>query len=111
MPVNRVPTCTGLTHLFFGPDLDGRTEIGRHLRERYCKSLCFRCPFRVSCLQAALEIEEPWGVWGGMGEGERRKFKRFLQKRGITDTSEATKRQMHQYLNAFYTARAAEKNA
>ena len=29
------------------------------------KSLCGDCPVRVECLAAALDRQEPWGVWGG----------------------------------------------
>jgi WhiB family transcriptional regulator, redox-sensing transcriptional regulator len=29
------------------------------------KKLCQTCPVRESCLEAALERREPWGVWGG----------------------------------------------
>jgi WhiB family redox-sensing transcriptional regulator len=29
------------------------------------KLLCADCPVRRQCLEAALEREEPWGVWGG----------------------------------------------
>ncbi len=29
------------------------------------KVLCGACPIRSQCLAAALEREEPWGVWGG----------------------------------------------
>jgi WhiB family redox-sensing transcriptional regulator len=29
------------------------------------KELCAECPIRAQCLAAALEQEEPWGVWGG----------------------------------------------
>ncbi|CAN5453298.1 transcriptional regulator WhiB7 [soil metagenome] len=29
------------------------------------KELCADCPIRRQCLAAALEREEPWGVWGG----------------------------------------------
>ena len=29
------------------------------------KNLCRTCPLRLQCLEAALEREEPWGVWGG----------------------------------------------
>jgi WhiB family transcriptional regulator, redox-sensing transcriptional regulator len=29
------------------------------------KALCADCPIRRECLSAALEREEPWGVWGG----------------------------------------------
>jgi len=27
--------------------------------------MCGLCPLSVSCLEEALEREEPWGVWGG----------------------------------------------
>ncbi|KJF20078.1 MULTISPECIES: WhiB family transcriptional regulator [Rhodococcus] len=29
------------------------------------KALCAQCPIRSLCLGAALDREEPWGVWGG----------------------------------------------
>ena len=29
------------------------------------KTLCAECPIRRQCLTAALDREEPWGVWGG----------------------------------------------
>ena len=29
------------------------------------KELCAECPLRRECLTAALERQEPWGVWGG----------------------------------------------
>ncbi|KKW65772.1 WhiB family transcriptional regulator [Mycolicibacterium elephantis] len=29
------------------------------------KGLCVQCPIRAECLAAALERQEPWGVWGG----------------------------------------------
>ena len=29
------------------------------------KTLCVECPIRRECLTAALERQEPWGVWGG----------------------------------------------
>jgi WhiB family redox-sensing transcriptional regulator len=32
------------------------------------------CPVREECLQAALEIREPYGIWGGLTEGERREY-------------------------------------
>ena len=44
------------------PDLwfaDSPAELER------AKVLCVDCPIRRQCLTAALEREEPWGVWGG----------------------------------------------
>jgi WhiB family redox-sensing transcriptional regulator len=31
----------------------------------HAKQLCADCPIRAQCLAAAVEREEPWGVWGG----------------------------------------------
>ncbi len=45
-----------LTTLFFSEQLE---DIAR------AKALCASCVVRTACLDAALEREEPWGVWGG----------------------------------------------
>lgn len=29
------------------------------------KQVCSPCPLRAACLAAALQRQEPWGVWGG----------------------------------------------
>lgn len=31
----------------------------------HAKALCAECPIRRTCLRAALDRAEPWGVWGG----------------------------------------------
>ena len=43
-------------------------EIGR------AKAVCRRCPVMEQCLQWALETREPWGVWGGTSEADRRAY-------------------------------------
>jgi WhiB family transcriptional regulator, redox-sensing transcriptional regulator len=45
-----------LAYLFFSEDL---SEIAR------AKAICANCPVRGSCLEAAVDRREPWGVWGG----------------------------------------------
>lgn len=45
-----------LSALFFSDD---QIDIAR------AKAICSRCTQRAACLEAALEREEPWGVWGG----------------------------------------------
>ena len=45
-----------MTGLFFS---DNVIDIAR------AKAMCGLCPLQDSCLQGALEREEPWGVWGG----------------------------------------------
>jgi len=57
--------------LFFGPDHEeGRRE--RLDRERRAKALCLDCPALIPCREYALQQLEPYGVWGGLGEQERR---------------------------------------
>jgi WhiB family transcriptional regulator, redox-sensing transcriptional regulator len=45
-----------MTALFFSDD---PVDIAR------AKAICARCPIRRRCLDAALERDEPHGVWGG----------------------------------------------
>jgi WhiB family redox-sensing transcriptional regulator len=57
--------------LFFAPNhFETREEKGA--REWAAKSICARCPVRGECLDYALRIREPHGIWGGMNEMERR---------------------------------------
>lgn len=39
-------------------------------------AVCARCPVVDACLQWALETNQEQGVWGGMTEDERRRWKR-----------------------------------
>lgn len=36
------------------------------------KSICQICPVRQPCLDYANAIREPYGIWGGFTEAERR---------------------------------------
>jgi hypothetical protein len=38
------------------------------------KRICARCDVREQCLAAALEREEPFGVWGGLNTRQRRRL-------------------------------------
>ncbi|MEW2474642.1 WhiB family transcriptional regulator [Micromonospora gifhornensis] len=40
------------------------------------KRICAGCEVRVECLEYALARREPYGIWGGKTEGERRKILR-----------------------------------
>lgn len=37
----------------------------------YAKAICRPCPVAQACLRFALEIDVPYGVWGGLDERER----------------------------------------
>ncbi len=58
------------TELFFHPE----GERGRSRRERVsaAKRICSECPVLIECRAHALAMNEPYGVWGGMSEEERR---------------------------------------
>lgn len=55
---------------FFSPE----TERGprRRQREAAAKALCATCPVRRECLDHALSVQEPYGVWGGLNTTERK---------------------------------------
>jgi Transcription factor WhiB len=49
---------------------------GRGSSPDRAKAICRRCPVRMTCLETALEREEPIGIWGGMTTRERRRLLR-----------------------------------
>ena len=61
--------------LFFAPnEIELREQ--REERERSAKAICARCPVSVECLAYALRTREPYGIWGGLSEAERRRLLR-----------------------------------
>lgn len=46
----------------------------REAREAKAKAICRRCPVRIECLDWALAVREPFGVWGGRSESERKQI-------------------------------------
>jgi WhiB family redox-sensing transcriptional regulator len=57
--------------LFFAPTVpEPRHE--REQREERAKAICRDCPVTVECLDYAVRIREPHGIWGGLNEQERR---------------------------------------
>ncbi|MGH3615573.1 MAG: WhiB family transcriptional regulator, partial [Pseudonocardia sp.] len=48
------------------------------------KQVCEHCPVIDMCREFALETREPFGVWGGLAEAERRVI---LESRGIAIAS------------------------
>ena len=57
--------------MFFPPSTPERRE-DREARERHAKQICAQCNVREDCLQFALRVREPHGIWGGLTEAERR---------------------------------------
>lgn len=57
--------------MFFPPPQFER-KIHRLERERQAKAICATCLVRSACLDYAVTIGEPHGIWGGLNENERR---------------------------------------
>ncbi len=57
--------------VFFPPPHFERKEE-KEGREARAKSICALCSVREACLEYALRIREPHGIWGGLNEVERR---------------------------------------
>ena len=56
----------------FMPPLSGESVTERRSRELAAKRVCATCPVRGDCLDYALRVSEPFGIWGGLNEVERR---------------------------------------
>jgi WhiB family transcriptional regulator, redox-sensing transcriptional regulator len=64
--------------LFFGPNrFEPKRE--RLAREQAAKAVCAGCPVVDACREHALRYGEMYGVWGGLGETDRRML---LERRG-----------------------------
>jgi WhiB family redox-sensing transcriptional regulator len=48
-----------------------RAAGGLTLPEKRAKAICVTCPVREACLREALEMRDPWGIWGGTLPWER----------------------------------------
>jgi len=57
--------------LFFPPSAPERRE-DRDAREARAKQICLSCAVRSECLEFAVRVREPHGIWGGLTEAERR---------------------------------------
>ncbi|MGV9870275.1 WhiB family transcriptional regulator [Rhodococcus koreensis] len=58
------------SEVFFGPE--GERRDAREHREHTTKQYCRTCTVRRECRNYALQAGEPFGVWGGMSEVDRR---------------------------------------
>ena len=46
----------------------------RFEREDRAKAICRSCVVRADCLDYAIRIREPHGIWGGLNEDERKQL-------------------------------------
>ncbi|WP_037368951.1 WhiB family transcriptional regulator [Amycolatopsis orientalis] len=71
-------SCRGAdSSLFF--HTDNERGSARERRESRAKAICHTCPVLAQCRKHAMTVEEPYGIWGGLGEIERREL--FMRER------------------------------
>ena len=70
--------CRGPQAAVFFPPTSFERKDEKLDRERRAKAICATCAVRRPCLDYAVKIREPHGIWGGLSEGER---KRLLEAR------------------------------
>jgi len=64
-------------HFFAPPHFERKQE--KDSREGAARALCGACTVRTLCLEYALDVQEPHGIWGGLNELERRRLMRKRQ--------------------------------
>ena len=69
MNEEEVVACQELPDVFFPEDFPDAQM--RRRAEQVAKNLCNECPIKFQCLQAALENQEAYGIWGGLSPKER----------------------------------------
>jgi len=57
------------TAVFFHPRAE--RNAAREARVAQAKAICSTCPVIRQCLEHALKVREPYGIWGGRSEDER----------------------------------------
>lgn len=72
--------------VFFHPD--GERGFARADRVARAKEVCRTCPVIVQCRHHALTVQEPFGVWGGLDETERREAIARRKRIGVEATPE-----------------------
>ena len=64
--------CRGPQAAVFFPPPQFERKHERAEREMRAKQICESCAVISDCLNYALDIREPHGIWGGLNESERR---------------------------------------
>jgi WhiB family redox-sensing transcriptional regulator len=68
----RKAACRGPQAAMFFPPSHFERKDEKEAREASAKSICAQCSVRRDCLDYAIRIREPHGIWGGLNELERR---------------------------------------
>ena len=64
--------CRGPQAASFCPPSHAERKEEKVTRERRAKAICSECHVRDDCLDYAIRIREPHGIWGGLNEMERK---------------------------------------
>ena len=64
--------CKGPHAGYFFPPTSSERKEEKFRREALAKSVCATCVVAKECLEYALRIQEPHGIWGGLNEVERK---------------------------------------
>jgi WhiB family redox-sensing transcriptional regulator len=64
--------CRGPQAAVFFPPNHFERKDEKADRENRAKAICESCSVREPCLEYALKIKEPHGIWGGLNELERK---------------------------------------
>jgi WhiB family transcriptional regulator, redox-sensing transcriptional regulator len=70
--------CRGPQSTAFFPPTHAERKEEKVAREARAKAICATCVVRRDCLEYAIRIREPHGIWGGLNESER---KQLLERR------------------------------
>ena len=72
-------------HFFAPPHFERKHE--KDSREGAARALCGACKVQTLCLEYALDVQEPHGIWGGLNELERRRLTRKRQAEADSRTA------------------------
>jgi WhiB family transcriptional regulator, redox-sensing transcriptional regulator len=64
--------CRGPQATVFFPPSHFERKDEKQAREVQAKEICRTCAVRQPCLDYAVRIREPHGIWGGLNESERK---------------------------------------
>jgi WhiB family redox-sensing transcriptional regulator len=67
------------TSLFYSPE--GERGPRKERREAAAKQICASCRVVELCAAYAIATREPYGIWGGMSEHDRRELLRHMNPR------------------------------
>ncbi len=66
--------CRGPQAAVFFPPTHAERKEDKAEREARAKEICASCTVRGACLEYAIRIREPHGIWGGLNEVERKQL-------------------------------------